>query len=210
MKKDVHKKLEPKIKEDKKLKIKSINKNSTKPVEQVKQNQNNEDVKNNTKDNILPEEKRISDNLTRSQKKKRKGGKIKIFVRKSLNCENGEKNNDEKSKKKELKTEENLSNYSVEFSEVIKENGIFKKNDDDIHKLIQESILNEEERKKREGEDEKDKKENEKDKKNEKKDEDDDDEEKKKIGEKYDEDDENKKNSEKENDENKNKQNIKK
>ena len=191
MKKDVHKKLEPKIKEDKKLKIKSINKNSTKPVEQVKQNQNNEDVKNNTKDNILPEEKRISDNLTRSQKKKRKGGKIKIFVRKSLNCENGEKNNDEKSKKKELKTEENLSNYSVEFSEVIKENGIFKKNDDDINKLIQESILNEEERKKREGEDEKDKKENEKDKKNEKndkkkdkknekKDEDDDDEEKKK------------------------------
>ena len=62
--------------------------------------------------------------------KKNRTEVIKIRKRKEIvNDQRGVKDTD-KTKKKEMKREESLSNFSVEYSEVIKENGVLKKDDE--------------------------------------------------------------------------------
>ena len=87
------------------------------------------------------EEKNKEDNENLKESKREKKGssrkyKTEVRVRKRLeivNDQRGIKDLD-KSKKKDIKKEDSLSNFSVEYSEVIKENGELKKDDEEIKK----------------------------------------------------------------------------
>ena len=60
--------------------------------------------------------------------------------------------NEDKSKKKDIKKEESVSSWSVESVEVIKENGVYKKEDKDLQDKIKKSLLKQKEKKKNKGE----------------------------------------------------------
>ena len=72
----------------------------------------------------------------------RRVDKVKIMVRKGTGKEPKQKVNEDKSKKKDIKKEESVSSWSVESVEVIKENGIYKKDDKDLQDKIEKSMLN--------------------------------------------------------------------
>ena len=62
----------------------------------------------------------------------RRVDKVKIMVRKETAKGPKPKTDEDKSKKKEIKKEESVSSWSVESVEVIKENGVYKKEDKDL------------------------------------------------------------------------------
>ena len=77
----------------------------------------------------------------------RRVDKVKIMVRKGTGKEPKQKVNEDKSKKKDIIKEESVSSWSVESVEIIKENGIFKKDDKELQEQIQKSMLNQKKKK---------------------------------------------------------------
>ena len=86
----------------------------------------------------------------------RRVDKVKIMVRKEMANEPKKKTDEDKNKKKEIKKADSISSWSVESVEVIKENGVFKKEDKDLQDKIEKSMLNQKEKKKKNGEDDDD------------------------------------------------------
>ena len=82
----------------------------------------------------------------------RRVDKVKIMVRKGTGKEPKQKVDEDKSKKKDIKKEESVSSWSVESVEVIKENGVYKKEDKDLQDKIKKSLLKQKEKKKNKGE----------------------------------------------------------
>ena len=67
--------------------------------------------------------------------------KVKIMIRKEVEKEPKQKMDEDKNKKKEINKEESVSSWSVESVEVIKENGVFKKEDKDLQDRIKKSMM---------------------------------------------------------------------
>ena len=95
--------------------------------------------------------------------------KVKIMIRKEVEKEPKQKMDEDKNKKKEINKEESVSSWSVESVEVIKENGVFKKEDKDLQDRIKKSMMKQKEKKKQNGEED-DGNDNEEDDKNKNKD----------------------------------------
>ena len=71
----------------------------------------------------------------------RRVDKVKIMVRKETAKGPKPKTDEDKSKKKEIKKEESVSSWSVESVEVIKENGVYKKEDKDLQDKIKVRVM---------------------------------------------------------------------
>ena len=99
----------------------------------------------------------------------RRVDKVKIMIRKEIANEPKQKVDEDKNKKKDIKKEESISSWSVESVEVIKENGVFKKEDKDLQDKIKKSMLKQKEKKKKNGEDDDDEENKEDDKNKDKK-----------------------------------------
>ena len=83
----------------------------------------------------------------------RRVDRVKIMIRKEIEKEPKQKVDEDKNKKKDIKKEESISSWSVESVEVIKENGIYKKDDKDLQDKIEKSMLNQKGKKKKGGKD---------------------------------------------------------
>ena len=101
------------------------------------------------------------------EERKEKGRhKIKIMIRKEIINEPKQKIDEDKNKKKEVKKEESVSSWSVESVEIIKENGIFKKDDKELQEQIQKSMLNQKKKKNEKSDDDNNNKDKTKEKNN--------------------------------------------
>ena len=128
----------------------------------IEQNGNNNDKKE--EETKLKTETKQEKNIDGKNMKKNRTEVIRIRRRKEIiNDTRGVKDED-KSRKKEIKREDSLSQFSVEFSEDIQKNGVFKKDDEELKKKIEKSIQEQKNKKKLEDK----KKEGDKNKKGEK------------------------------------------
>ena len=137
------------------IKLTKENKKNKKNYIPLTREELNEQKENNNGENgkVKPKIENKEENNDEGKKKMKKYRTEVIRVRKRkeiVNDTRGVKDLD-KSKKKEMKREESLSNFSVEFSEVIQENGVLKKDDEDIKEKIEKSMLKQKMKNKKEG-----------------------------------------------------------
>ena len=116
---------------------------------------NNNKSKEKSNQNDSEEDKKEKNNEKKNNGKKKHTEIIRVRKRKELiEDKRGVKDLD-KSRKKEMKREDSLSNFSVEYSEVIQENGVLKKNDEEINEKIKNSLEKQKLKKQKNGEEDK-------------------------------------------------------
>ena len=86
-----------------------------------------EDSKEDSKDEERNYRYKTDERRNRYRGNIRRVDRVKKMFRKEIGKEPKQKTDEDKSKKKEIKKEESISSWSVESVEVIKENGVYKK-----------------------------------------------------------------------------------